>query len=209
MCPGGIQLATGVGSAVSFVAQINLATLPAHLDRELRATLPADGMLLFFSNPEMVTEVCSPANEGSFVHYCNTGGELTPTPPPNDIEIHWPLIEVPLAVTPVWTLPSTIDDNPEFNMWPEEDIVALDKWIDESDCGGSHQLLGFSRNLQSPLEHPTDSELGPGWRLLFQLWSDEDCDLDIFAGGAAYFAIEGEALRKLDFRRISMICQFP
>ena len=196
------------GQPYRFVGQIDLASLPTHPDPRLRATLPAHGMLLFFSNPEMVTEVCSDTNQGAFVHYCNTDQELTSTPPPNDIQIHWSLNEAPLEMIPVWTLPSIFDENPEFTDWKEDDITTLDKWIDDSEHGGRHQLLGFSSNLQSPIEHPTASELGPGWRLLFQVWSDEQCDLDIFAGGAAYFAIECNALQNHDFRRVALICQF-
>lgn len=116
------------GHPCRFVAQINLAALPPHSDLKLRASLPSSGMLLFFTNYEMVDELSAPSNVGALVHHIAPHLELCPTHPPADSAILWSLKEAPLAITPEWCIPSTCDDNPEFQGWDDNEIKALDDW---------------------------------------------------------------------------------
>ncbi len=189
-----------------FIMQIRLDALPRHPVESLHALLPASGLLLLFTNPDIVTELPSAGNEGAFARYVPPGVELIPTQSPSTSDWPSPLRPCPLAIKPIWTIPSTCDDLPEYATWSEEEIKALDDWEWESEGFGNQQLLGVSSPLQTPIESPENDELGPSWCVLCQINSDSDCDLDIY--GTALLAIEKEALRRHDFRRVAVIPQF-
>lgn len=216
---------------LAFIAQINLAELPA-IEGE---RLPNSGLLSFFYNNEVWG--FDPKDRGGFqvFYFDNESGELEAhLPPPartekklfgifsKSVTIHeYPVC--PLTAGLTLTLPNELD--------------GIDLTEDESDnyydlleaIGGHHRFLGHAEPIQSEMElecelvtnglycgdstgyhDPRAKELEKSsgqWNLLLQIDSDDNAEMMWGDAGRLYFWIRDQDLAGRDFSNCWMISQ--
>ena len=216
---------------LSFIAQINLAELPAIVDSQL----PKAGLLSFFYNHEVWG--FDPKDKGGFqvFFFDNEAGDLiSHLPPPARTEKKFfgmfsKLVAVreyppcPLTAELALTLPYELEG---IDLGEDES----DKYCDLLDAiAGHHRFLGHAEPIQNEMElecelvtnglycgdpsgfkDPRAEELVKSsyqWKLLLQIDSENNADMMWGDAGRLYFWIRDEDLANLNFDNCWMISQ--
>lgn len=205
------------GGPLCFLAQFDLASL-APLDAE--GLLPPGGMLYFFAAP-WVPALGYGAEHDIYVRVFHFDGDLTalrraPVPPIperlyNEGEL-FPEGHVYIPCNVEFEAQQTL---PDIDTLTHIESVYLsegewEKYIDLYKKSGvrrekfNHRLLGYAQLVQGDMPF----KAGPGvWRLLLQLDTQPDINLEWQAWGRAYFWIEKQALLARDFSDVWLITQ--
>jgi len=212
--PGELKWPQPEGQTLAFVAQVDLAALPAVPD----IGLPESGALYFFWEG---------FDEGIWaVGY--SARSLTEFPPrefPEDLELRLPIVELGSPV-----VEPTMPDRADQMLWKlglsEEEIDVYDEfkreWGEERyGATGIHCLGGYpdliqdsdpkveahlaANGLDSIPEDEADATLD--WRLLFQVDSELDADISWGDAGKLYFMIHKDDLRKRQFSETWLVMQ--
>lgn len=212
------------GVSLSFVAQINCAE--CH-DVDLDNQLPDHGILYFFYDLDAYPWGFSPEDKaGSLVYFYDGPVELLEKRScPNDIA----------CFSSSALVFSNQVDLPEYSSWLVEHTMSdaeYERYLDLHDELGldvDHKLLGHSNNIQKGMElqcelvnngidcgsieayhDPRLAELATrrfDWRLLFQISSYDEDDMQWGDDGSLYFWIRAEDLAAKSFDRAWSILQ--
>ena len=214
---------------LDFLAQVNLAEIGPFA---CCSTLPQEGLLAFFYDPEQETWGFDPKDRGSWlVHY-----------EPSSQGLH--RIASPDATAQVFA-PCSVDFN-EAQTLPAVDSLVIDdlklsshdadKYYDfldelesEIEEESGHQLLGHPSPIQGDMqlecqlawhglycgdssgyEDPRAAALRPGakeWRLLLQIDSDDNAEMMWGDCGRLYFWLTNDAMRQRAFLESWMVLQ--
>ncbi len=227
--PKHFEWPTFAGKPLSFICQLNLSELPAHLFSE---DLPPGGILYFFILTEGV-ENRFPVEKGEYVvRFVEPGANLSVRE--NEAPRGKVFKEVALDFYKHFTFPSyqsylrrNETEELEYIIENLKDEISL-LTDSASEIETRHQILGNPQALQGTVTYwwahkslgLKDSELDQSlknllhteekrYELLLQLdFSDEKTNFSEFGGDAiAYFGILKEDLSKGDFSNVSLVIQ--
>lgn len=221
------------GESLSFIAQIDLAELPAAVSNQ---GLPDQGSLLFFYDAEQRTWGFDPADAGSaavlFVKQNERDASSVITWP-TDLPDHARYSHVPIEFEPVATLPpwesvlvdelALTEDEQSVYMDLCEELAGDDVWSSRGLVGGHPDQIqgdmaeecarvsaglycGDGKAYQDP-RIPDFRRDARDWRLLLQVPSAEKADMMWGDAGCLYFWMRDQDLRALNFAASWMILQ--
>lgn len=190
---------TSAGKALNFIAQIDLAHLPAAPGR---GRLPADGCLLFFFAVEEFEPTTAGPDDRARVIFLPAGTPAGPTQPPPGVEPYGTKL---VTAVPRLTLPapsSIIRDLGLDHYEMQAYTAAWERSRAMKTTPATHriadQILGHPTPIQDdPRLTPSDRPLD--WTLLLEIDNDHHIGLDLADGGALYFMIPTTALTAGDW----------
>jgi uncharacterized protein YwqG len=208
------------GNLLAFIAQINLAEVT---DLDAEKILPKTGILYFFY--DALQEACGyemsekEANRFRVLYFDGDLNILKRTNYPKDLGKEARFSVNKITAKQEINIPYS---DFLFEVFDEDEAEKLDELISDVDDGSIHKMLGYSNNLQNPMEiecelitngvdindpeafeTPKAKELAKNtvdWRLLLQVDStDGEVQMDWAGGGRIYFWIKKEDLLNKNF----------
>jgi uncharacterized protein YwqG len=227
--PEGFEWPHRNGSAMSFVAQLDLEELSAFRDV---TRLPSAGCLFFFYNEKEGAWGFDPKDFGSWsVLYSPTKMGDAQVDSPSELDEERRYLPKYLQASRVLTFPTSERLNLDLSDGPDSLIDAENETRKaEFKSQAEHQIEGFPNPIQfdgmelecqlasnglfvgdpSGYDHPRRAALERGaadWRLLLQVDSDDDSGMMWGDSGILYFWIREQDLAKTDFSSVWMILQ--
>jgi uncharacterized protein YwqG len=231
--PNHIDWPTWRNEPLSFIAQLNLADLPAY---DFLNILPSEGVLSFFYSARQETEGYDPRDKGSWrvIHFEDKGLQRRVYPPdlPDRGRYNSLAVEFQRSITiPEWESPY-LDLGYGESGWEEIDkFLNLHKQVDaflnegrtinrllghpeqqqndmQTECQlVSHGMYGVAYGGHSDSEVKTVKAGATDWELLLQIDSDDDAKMMWGDVGRIYYWIPCEELRQRNFEATWMILQ--
>jgi uncharacterized protein YwqG len=199
------------GRPMAFLAQLNLAEIPAEIRLD---PLPEKGVLYFFSmlgrqdesgdHDEHCCEGTDDPEISRVLLYEGDPAALMRQAGPDDIKT---FATTAVSYHALQDLPSTDDHTRDPSTlwleWPEEELDRLYhldaqlRLLHRRHIGAfpAHQLLGYADSIQ-------ETVVRPGERLLFQLYSDDNADMVWGDGGTIWFVIREADLKERRFSAV-------
>jgi uncharacterized protein YwqG len=213
---------------LSFIAQFNLGEIAEY---DMENALPHAGLLYFFYEAD--EQPWGNAEErGSWkvLYYTDEISRLSRTAPPTELSKYGYFEPCALAFSIRATLPSwdsALIEQINLSQEEKEAYSALDDAIHEANDeteAFNHKLLGYPDQIQGDMQvecqlrsngveglsSPEAKELEPGavdWRLLFQVDSDENPDMQWGDSGCIYYWIRNDDLQAQRFDNAWLILQ--
>jgi uncharacterized protein YwqG len=215
------------GTLLSFIAQINLGDVVAHISLP---ELPRAGLLSFFYDAEQSTWGFDPKDAGSWKVFYFEDESLIRTEPPASLPSHGRFEACRLSFEEETSLPS-LDSicMDRLQLSDEEKNAYFSFCYDSEEKGPRHQMFGHPYQIQGEMQlecqlvskgiycgspegyaNPRCAELEAGadeWMLLLQIDSDDDAGMMWGDMGCIYFWIRKQSLKHLRFDQTWMILQ--
>jgi len=226
--PSGLVWPAWKGVPMSFIAQIHLDDLQAYDEEK---ALPRQGMLWFFYDAKQETYGADPADRGGWKTFFLEGDltKLQRTPAPEKL----PDESRFKACSASFANEITLAQQPELEIpnfdWTDAEQGSYEKLLSTfpnptDHAAIHHRLLGNPDTLQDDMrqecqlashgvadaDDPRADELSKGamgWRLLFQVDSDEHAGMQWENAGMLYFWIKKDDLQKHQFDDTWLVLQ--
>jgi len=207
--PAGVQWPSWEDGPLSFIAQFNTNELPDFADKGL---LPEGTLLSFFWDTDAMD--FGPEHKECFrVIATPLGTTLARMPFPAQLSGEGRFTACQLAARKSISLPEwdsaiaeswgmTEDESTAYVEGPYEALMPGDK------TGQHHQVLGYAQTIQGDMQHGKPFDEASDWRLLVQIDSDDEAEMNFVDGGRLYFWIRESDLRAGKFDRTWLTVDF-